>query len=498
MIEENTTENQPKNERQSANWDLQSAFLNYSTLVISQFAIAFFSFASVWLATRYLGTEGYGGIVAVIAAAQVAQIFVNWTSTALARYGVEEFVESGIINKSFWARTFILIPNIILVIVLSYFWFPVLANWLKLPAETFWSVLAYFIVLTVWIHVQHALQGAKLPRMQGILLAVERVLIFASLCILVFTNRITYLTAVAAYIISPALMIVIGLFQLRHTISFRAEFDAVWLKRILKFSIPLIPFSLIGYFSTNYLDAIFITQYLSKAELGVYSVAYQLNAILIQFPILAGTLIMPLFVTLQTGKNFSKVKVFIQDVLPLLVLIGGILGALSAVAVSILLPLLMGSEFGEAAIIYWILAANFVFVIPSLVGYIPYINSVSATYIATINAIVTAVVNLCGNYFLIPRFGLIGSAWATTISMFMSFALLLLFINSMMSIRQNLIFLMVVPLLAGAIIISISGNYLFSFTVVVGTTFLISIICYKRLLKSFNFLLENKNFFFKN
>ena len=94
------------------------------------------------------------------------------------------------------------------------------------------------------------------------------------------------------------------------------QLDSGIIKKLLRFSVPLIPYSLIGYFSTNYLDAIFISQYLTKADLGIYSVAYQMNGILMQFPLLAGSLLLPLFVTLETGGDSGRVKSYMQGSCP--------------------------------------------------------------------------------------------------------------------------------------------------------------------------------------
>ena len=79
------------------------------SLVLAQGGSAFFAFASVWLLTRSLGSEGYGGVVAVIAASQMVQVLLNWTTTAVVRFGVEEFVETGKIARTFWLRFFILV-----------------------------------------------------------------------------------------------------------------------------------------------------------------------------------------------------------------------------------------------------------------------------------------------------------------------------------------------------------------------------------------------------
>src|SRR5690348_14397743 len=79
--------------RQSAAWDLLHAPKNYLALLTAQVVASLLSFASVWLATRYLGPAGYGGVVGFIAASQVVmQVTVSWTSTSVARYGCEEFV----------------------------------------------------------------------------------------------------------------------------------------------------------------------------------------------------------------------------------------------------------------------------------------------------------------------------------------------------------------------------------------------------------------------
>ena len=70
-----------KNERQSASWDLSNAFGNYASLVISQIATAGFSFASVTLCMRTLGAEGYGEIIAVVAAASLDDTSNSGAST---------------------------------------------------------------------------------------------------------------------------------------------------------------------------------------------------------------------------------------------------------------------------------------------------------------------------------------------------------------------------------------------------------------------------------
>jgi O-antigen/teichoic acid export membrane protein len=484
-------------ERRTANWDLSNAFGNYATLAVSQIAVAFFSFASVTLCTRTLGAEGYGGIIAIIAASSVAQIFVNWTCVGLARFGVEEFVESGNISKSFWARTIIFLPNTLIFLVFSLAWFPLLANWLKLPSEAFWLVILHFIITTCWLHVQHAFQGAKLPKLQGSFLAFERVLIFATLLVLAFTGNLTWISAVWAYIVPPFLMTVIGLWQIRKLFSWKFEFDRKMMRKMLKFSVPLIPFSLVGYFSTSYLDAIFISQYLSKAELGVYSVAYQISGILMQFPILAGSLLMPLFVTLSGNNQKDLIKRYIADFLPLLTLIWGVVCVLVAVLGTVFIPIIFGSDVAASSNILWILVISSNFVAPCMLGYAPYTNSISATYIGSAMAISSASVNLLANYLLIPKFGLIGCAWATVFASLAS--LLTVMIISHWKFPLKLGWVLQATLLSVVVcgFYVFTDNYILTAVSFVVTLFLLALIYRKSILQSID-LLKNYRSLFTN
>lgn len=500
-LEENTSENQSvksgSHERRSASWDLRNAFRNYSTLVTAQVAIGIFSFASVWIVTRYLGTEGYGKIVAVIAAAQVAQIFTSWTGVALARYGVEEFVADGQINKSFWARSLILLPNTLLVLGLSFLWLPLLSNWLKLSPEIGWVVLAYFVVMAFWIHIQQALQGAKLPHLQGILLAIERISTFLILVSLVATDKLTYISAILAYIISPFLLSIIGLFQLRTFISWRIELDFGWLKKILKFSIPLIPFSLVGYLSTNYLDAIFISQYLSKSDLGVYSVAYQINGIFLQFAVLAGSLLMPLFVTLKTNDDVSKMNRYTEDLIPILTLLTGFFVLPVILILSFVLPFFFDQSSSEILPVLLILTLSTILAIPGLIGYIPYFNSFSATYIGMISAIISSVVNVVANFVLIPRFGLKGSAWATVLAYGTSFFVILMIVNRQFSLNNKWTIQALVPTIVGIVYYSFLDNFYMAFILVITLDAMIIFIYRKSFSKGIDLIKNYRSFLVK-
>jgi O-antigen/teichoic acid export membrane protein len=461
---ENPTDT-PVSERQSANWDVRNAPKNYISLVLTQGGSAFFSFVSVLLITKVLGPEGYGGVVAIIAASQVAQVLVNWTSVSVIRFGVDEFIETEKIVSTFWCRLFILLPNLLLVLLISNLWFPPLAYWLKLPAGSFWLIFLHFVALSLWIHVQNSLQAIKMPRLQGGLLTVERISIFASLLILLAAGKLDGTSAILCYALIPLAMTFVGLFYLRKFVFSAFSFDKVFVKRMVVFSLPLLPFSLVGYFSGGYIDAVFIANYFSTSDLGIYSIATQISGIALQFPVLANSLLNPLFISLHKENRARKLNLYFKDILPSLTLAWGFFCTFVTFAGYFFIPLIFGSGFVSSILPFWILMAGSVFSFPILVGYSALSNSLSATYIAMFAAVFSAAANIFFNFLLIPVYGVEGCAWATVIAHFISFVAFYIFLRRKASVPLSWIFPAITPSIAAAICFSLLRNPFISLSV---------------------------------
>jgi O-antigen/teichoic acid export membrane protein len=402
--------------RRSASWDIANAPRNYASLVATHVATAVSSFASVWIVTRYLGSAEYGSIIAIVAASQLAQIFLNWSSTSLARFGTEEFVQTGYITRSFWSRTLLFAPNLALILILSVFWLQPVSNWLKLSGEVVWLIAVHLAVTSVWLHIQYSLQGVKMLRLQGGLLAVERALTFAGLATLIAAGSLNLQNAIWCYIVPAIVLSFLGAFLLRNYVKFEGFFDRKQFRKMLVYSLPLIPFAIVGYLSTSQLDAFFITHYLTPRDLGIYAVASQINGLVLQFPILANTLLLSMFVSLKTSGQEVVISRFLNDVVPSASLLWGILCSVGVGVVSVLVPVVFGSEFQPAVAPLVILIFASVVSALSMFGYATYSHSISATYISTVASVLAAIVNVLLNLVLIPRWGLIGCAIASFVS----------------------------------------------------------------------------------
>lgn len=450
-------------DRRDSSWDVKNAGTNYISLIALQIGAAVFTFASVSLLTRYFGAEGYGGVAVILVASQIVQIFIMWTATALTRFGVQEFIETGQISVTFWTRTFILIPNLILVVLLSPFWLEPLAFWLKLPAESFLYVVLNLIANAAWIHIQFALQGAKLPRMYSFLMMCERLVSFFILVLFFLIRELSLFSAILAYTISPIIVSIAGIRVLKPYISRKVVITRQRVKDILIFSFPLIFYSMLSYLSSNHIDTFFILQYLTMTDLGIYTVAFQINGMLLQLPFLGGLLIMPLFVTSQTTNQESGYSVsFFQNVLPSITLLVSFLCVLTVALSFYLLPFVFGESFRQVGVLLFVFISAFSFATPSLVGFIPLSNSTSTTYVATIAAGATGSTNILFNFLLVPYYGLIGCSWATSLSFAVSLLTFAFIFRHKLKVPCSLSLLATLPGTFCSVFFWISGNVILS------------------------------------
>lgn len=445
--------------RRDAGWDLRSGPANYAALLVWQVVTSICSFGAIWLGTHMLGPTRYGGIVALIAASQaIQQITIEWNSVAVFRYGCEEFVETGRIARTFWTRVMVTAPYVAAILISAHWWLPPVGRLLHLPSDLYPLVLLLFSVNLLDVHFQYSLRAAKLPRMQAMFAAVERLVILGCVIAAWFTTR-SVMGVAFAYIAGPVTAIALAAFCLRRLIFPVAGFDRALFRRMLTFSMPLIPAMLMGYFSTNYLDAFFIARYMTPADMTFYAVAFQLAGTAMQLPVLTSSLLLPLFITLQLEGRQAKVETYVTSILPTISLGWSIVCGLGAAISALLIPIVFGARYAAAAQLMWPLLAAAALAGPIMMGYGSLANSLSATYMAAIATMATALANVILDIVLIPKFGLVGCAWATTAAYCCSLLSWSVLIKRKTGLPVTRSILACLPALAGAAWFSYAGHH---------------------------------------
>jgi O-antigen/teichoic acid export membrane protein len=318
-----------------------------------------------------------------------------------------------------------------------------------------WLITVHLVATAVWLHIQFGLQGAKMLRLQGAMLAVERGLTFLGVLLLVFSQRMTLENTLWCYILPPLLLSIAGAFILRRFVELRGFVDPAQCRKILTYSLPLIPFAIVGYLSTSQLDAFFITRYLSTRDLGIYAVAAQINGMVLQLPIMANTVLLSMFVSLKSGGQESLLQRFFKEAVPSITLLWSAACVVLAVTSVYLLPLVFGGEFEKTSTVFWILTASSVAAFPILMGFATLSNAYSRTYISMYASIATALANVGFNLLLIPQFGVIGCAWATVLSAIANLTVFYILLRRSGLITRNWVYASVAPITLSALLIAL-------------------------------------------
>ena len=399
-------------DRRKADWDLSAGADNYAALVAGQLAGALLSFWALSIVSQALEAPGYGTVVAILALSQaVAQVALHWSALSLYRHGCEEFVETGRLASTFWTRAFLLGASGIAVAITALFWFRPLLGWLGMPPEAAWLVPLHVAASALSIHVHHALLAAKRPRFQSLTLVLSRAVLV--LVLIRGPEDLSWQTVATLYALAPLLEAALGLYRLRPLIFPGIAVDRRLLRTMLAFSLPLTLQGVLGYLSTNYLDAFFILKLLSSAHLGAYALAYQLVGAFMQMATMAGSLLLSLFVTLGLEGKSERTRHYFRELLPVLCLLwSGACIAFSAGG-SVVVRLFFGPSFSESGALLWPLGAAAAVAGPVFLGFGPLIHARSVTFVSVYLATASALVNIVLNAVLIPRFGLAGCAWAT-------------------------------------------------------------------------------------
>ncbi len=198
------------------------------------------------------------------------------------------------------------------------------------------------------------------------------------------------------------------------------SFNKGYIRDVLFFGIPLIPHALGGWIMTS-IDRIFINSMVGVAATGLYVVGYQIGMLINLLAISFNQAWSPfLFEKLKEDDYSTKVQIvrftYLYD--------GGII--VLALALSLIAPYFLKFFVGKSfyfayKYVVWIAlgyAANGMYFM--VVNYIFYMKK---TYILAWITLMSAVINIGLNYFLIKANGAIGAAQATTITFFISFIL---------------------------------------------------------------------------
>lgn len=217
----------------------------------------------------------------------------------------------------------------------------------------------------------------------------------------------------AGYFLSNLIFAGLGWYLVREYLNFSKIHYDLW-KRLLKFSLPLMPFSL-GMYILNSTDQWFIIHYHGEEMLGLYGAGAKFAVLMMMIVVTFRLAWWP--VAMDALHNFESMDLF-RTMARLYLGIGIILIVGLTAFAPLIVKLFTGPDFHSAYSIVAILAWY-----PLFYGFYLIIGGgiwkSEKTYWITIGMGVAAILNIILNIWLVPKFGGEGAAFATSFSYFM-------------------------------------------------------------------------------
>ena len=163
-------------------------------------------------------------------------------------------------------------------------------------------------------------------------------------------------------------------------------------------------------------DLLVVNHYRGAAEAGVYSVASQFGLMLMLLPGVIATLLFPRITSEQDARGETTCQVTRYTTFIMF------LCCVAAVPLSLLLPLVYGAAFSEATALLLILLPG-VYLLGLESVLVQHFNALGIPRAIPIYWVITLVLNLFLVFTLVPRYGAVGAALASTICYAVIFAL---------------------------------------------------------------------------
>ncbi|MBI6077501.1 oligosaccharide flippase family protein [Clostridium perfringens] len=275
-------------------------------------------------------------------------------------------------------------------------------------------------------------QKAKLYSFLNILSKLNYLLI---IIIMFYFSKKTYMTLILAVVFSSIIVSVLSValewkqwFKVGNNIC-----ELVSSKEIIKYGIPFIFSSAIMWIFQS-IDKITIKQFCGYGEVGLYSGAMSIVALLNNLQVTFTTFWIPIaYERYNKNPNDKEFFLKVNKIVTVFMLIVSII----LIASKDLIILMLGEEYRDA-----------MFIFPYLV-FMPVMYTISETTVLGINfkkktvyhiyiSLISAIINLVGNFILVPKFGAIGAAISTGISYIVFFFTRTFISNKFFKVNYNL------------------------------------------------------------
>lgn len=391
-------------------------FRNFFGVSAGNYGAIALSFLLNMILTRRLGTEAFGQLALLIMAVQVlASLVVNWTMTALVRFGAQEYARTGTVAETFWARFIVIAPWLFAAAAVTALGQGPAATYFGVSPWVVWLAFAYFLLSGLLATLGAMFQACQQMPRYAATLFLDKALALAGVLSLPRSLAGDPAMVIGCYALSSLLVSVWACLALGPRFLWPWRADSRMVGELWRFSLPLILSTWVGMMGTQWVNYAIIKHYLALSDLGLYSLANQVAGVVQQVTIISSSLLLPHFSVLVAGERHDEIRHLVERVVPY-----GLMGFSLFVSIGILLagpgvPLIFGPAFtGSVAPLVILLVATMGLALFNT--FMPLVSAHGMTWALTGITLVSALVNLLAALLLIPAYGVNGAAWATVLT----------------------------------------------------------------------------------
>lgn len=430
----------------------QGAINNYFSIVIAQVISVPLSLLCLSLITKMLGPLNYGRYALFLASFQFFYaVFINWIRNATIRFGSEEFTKGSKLNKVFSAQSFILSCAIGLSLTLLFILRKKIAIFTGLTPQAYLYIAVFLILYSVFDFICQMLQASHQIGRYALSLVIRQCVILG-LVVLVFVFKagLGPLSLIGMETFSYLAVLLFALYPFLRVGYFS---PIVLNKRMLSdsvmYSLPVMLIFVLGYFSL-WADTLLLRFFLNFEAVGRYEAANRLVQYISSLVMPISVIAFPMAVSIKTKGRDDLILKYAQRVIPQLSFFWGVFITLLMLISSLLFKVIFGSQYTGSVLIFQVLLVGISFQF-LCVMYTALLQSYDFNKALLFIVSLTAALNLSGDLLLIPRIGIIGAAYAKSLSLMLSGLLYMFLSIKLVKIKgdayKNSIFFLAVPVL---------------------------------------------------
>ncbi|MDB9989839.1 oligosaccharide flippase family protein [Flavobacteriales bacterium] len=370
--------------------------------------------------THYLNPYDYGQLSLFNTYVLILVPIISLGSPGL--IGIDFFKGKQIeFSKLFSSVARFIFLNFLCILLLTFFLKDNLESFLELPSKWI-SIIPFVAFLTIIVerYTTQLINQKKAFLYGGV--SVSRVVIEVSLTLLFIIGiGMNWEGRIFSWITTVFLMAIVAIYYFKKEgWLIKNSFDIKLVKKALIYGLPLVP-HILGKFVINQSDAIFIAKMISVEDVGIYRIGYQFGFVIAIFSGIFLNIYSPYLHERLAKINYKK-KIEIVRVSYVFIFALIALTLLVTFSTNTIFKYLIDEKYSSGAqYVFWISSSYFFWG-----GYLifsGYIFHLKKTMILAYLSVLNVALNLILNYLFISKYGVIGAAYATTISFFVVFIL---------------------------------------------------------------------------